>query len=382
MMHTNKDLKEVFKGKNHKVLLMLSGGKDSSASLCMLKSMEVDVTAIHFKHKWGYELSTKEARRICNMLDVELIEVDFTHEFTEAVSGFYNGRPCLMCKKEMYKIVLEHIELGAYNALCIGDNADDKTTINRLMKHISDKDDENIYFSSYFGSEQGISLPDSFRVVRPVLDLKSHEVEAYLLERGIKIAKNHSTGDKYFEYSREGCPIQFHDPGTSITVDSMDRLKTYDDCITAFAKKKGIKASIHLPSTLIVTIPKGFEEEAYHYLTDCGLDVDYNMNRSNNLIDIDIVIENLLDGFFENDVHQKMFSRFLERLNITNLTFGNELNVMTASDESKLFTFDYSEKNILRINYSGTDDININLIKGLIVEVFRTRCFSLSFKSL
>ena len=57
-------------------------------------------------------------------------------------------------------------------------------------------------------------------------------------ENGIEIKKNHSTGDKYFEYSREGCPIQFHDPGTSISLETMDLLKKYDACITTFAKEK------------------------------------------------------------------------------------------------------------------------------------------------
>ena len=38
---------------NSKVIAMLSGGKDSIATVVLLKKSGIDVTAIHFIHQWG-----------------------------------------------------------------------------------------------------------------------------------------------------------------------------------------------------------------------------------------------------------------------------------------------------------------------------------------
>jgi len=50
---------------NSKVIAMLSGGKDSIATVVLLKKSGIDVTAIHFIHQWGASIPTEEAKRIC-----------------------------------------------------------------------------------------------------------------------------------------------------------------------------------------------------------------------------------------------------------------------------------------------------------------------------
>ena len=94
---------------NPNVIAMLSGGKDSIASVVMLKKAGVSVTAIHFIHNWGSEIPTNEAKRICKQFDIPLIIYDFTKEFSETVSGYQAGRPCLICKKTMYSILLDYL---------------------------------------------------------------------------------------------------------------------------------------------------------------------------------------------------------------------------------------------------------------------------------
>lgn len=119
---------------NPKVIAMLSGGKDSVASVIQLKRSGIDVTAIHFVHKWGSEIPTAEAKRICNEYDIPLIIRDYTQEFCEAVNGYTAGRPCLICKKQMYKVLLEYVSSNEFGWLCIGDNSNDRTTIARIKK--------------------------------------------------------------------------------------------------------------------------------------------------------------------------------------------------------------------------------------------------------
>ena len=88
--------------KNPNVLLMLSGGKDSIATLITLIRNDISVTAIHFLHSWGEVIPSEEAERICKKYNVKLIKVDFSAQFYNAIKGYADGRPCLLCKKQMY----------------------------------------------------------------------------------------------------------------------------------------------------------------------------------------------------------------------------------------------------------------------------------------
>ena len=45
---------------NKKILLMLSGGKDSITSLILLKEANLNVTAIHFSHRWSPDIAGKK----------------------------------------------------------------------------------------------------------------------------------------------------------------------------------------------------------------------------------------------------------------------------------------------------------------------------------
>lgn len=383
-MYTNKWIEEFEKHSNKKVLLMLSGGKDSSASLHMLSKAGVDVTAIHFKHKWGYNLSTEEARRLCKQLNVPLLEIDFSERFYGAVQGYKGGRPCLLCKPKMYEIVIEKLEEGDYGWVCIGDNANDRTTIVRLIDYIQDREGENKYCSTYFGSERGIVLPDGIKVVRPLLDLEAQQVEEYLKDNGISIRKNHSTGDKYFEYAREGCPVQFHDPGHEITEENMENLQKYNLLITEFAKKHNIRASIHLPSTFIITIPRGYETKVGKYLESKGAKINWDINGDfkTNKHRILLTINNLDKAIFDENIQEGLFERMFERLELKIKDkefheYDSELNYLYDLDLSNVSCRYIKDMNLLSIDFISDIRIEEKKLENLVLEIFRTRNFEI-----
>lgn len=379
------DFNIVKKSDNPRTIAMLSGGKDSIASVVLLKNSGIDVTAIHFVHEWGAEIPTEEAKRICNEYDIPLIIKNYTQEFCGAINGYTGGRPCLICKKQMYKVLLEYLSTGEYGWLCIGDNSNDRTTIARINQYISEgHSEDDLMCSGYFGSEMGIKLPKAMKVIRPLIQMTAKEVEEYLEKENIVVKRINSTGDKYFEYHREGCPVQFADIGVELNEELYSNLKTYNDCITEFARKEGILASIHLPSTFIITIPRGYEEAAANHLKVHGLKVENEINSS------EIPKREMMMGYvydlkrnmMNTNAYEKVFYRFLERLEL----YGDD-RIISRSDD--IVTCTYKEEGasldmVLNfrtfealINYSFDDSARCRkeLINfdNLILEMFRTR---------
>lgn len=375
----------IINSNNPKVIAMLSGGKDSIASVVLLKKNGIDVTAIHFVHDWSSEIPTEEAKRICNEYGISLILKKYTTEFCEAVNGYTAGRPCLLCKRQMYKILLEYLSSGQYGWLCIGDNSNDRTTIARINQFIQDgHTKDSLMCNGYFGAEMGIKLPVGIKVIRPLIEMSAKSVEEFLTIEGIKVKRINSTGDKYFEYHREGCPIQFADIGVELNKNLYDNLKKYNDCITAFARENGILASIHMPSTFIITIPRGYEDKAADYLEEKGLSVNRDINSS------EISNHNMLLGYiydlkmnlFETKAYEKIFHRFLERLELFGSNKSIEVlnNVVFCTYNENNTMLDmvlHFEKGEVDIKYSYSESSNGRKDKltfeNLILELFRTR---------
>ena len=371
--------------KNPKVIAMLSGGKDSVAAVLLLKKNGIDVTAIHFIHEWGSAIPTDEAKRICSEYEIPLIIKDYTKEFRDAVNGYTAGRPCLICKKQMYKLLLNYLESGQYGWLCIGDNSNDRTTIARINQYISDNHPEDsLICSGYFGSEMGIVLPKEMKVIRPLIDMSVKDIERFLEEEKISIKRINSTGDKYFEYHREGCPVQFADIGVELNETLYSELKIYNDAITEFAREKGILASIHMPSTFIITIPRGYEEEAALYLENQGLKVDKQTNSTelSHGKSFQALIFDLDKNLYTTRAYEKMFKRILERLELFNGNIAINDNNGTvicsySGQESTLkISFDFDDQNaylIYSFENSSLGRKNKEVFDNLILEMFRTR---------
>ena len=178
-------------GTKHKVLLLLSGGKDSICCLYLLSRIpSIELEAICFTHKWSSEIPCKEAIRHCDINSVRLHVIDFSTELNTALKGFSSGRPCLRCKPTMYRIAIAFAEKHKFKWIATGDNANDQTTFKRLEYFNGLSGESRKYCSHYLGNEQGVELPEEISVVRPLLYTPSNSIESFLNIRGIKLKES------------------------------------------------------------------------------------------------------------------------------------------------------------------------------------------------
>lgn len=247
-----------------KVLLQLSGGKDSIACLEKLCEHKIYCEAIHFVHDFSYTIPSAEAKRICDIENVKLHVIDINKEISDLFLSDFRIRPCRFCKGIMDKITANFAEENNFDYICVGDTLDDTMLVNRL----NERNEKNLFVARYFNN--AVELPDKIFILRPLIRMRSSDIYNYLAKRHVSVKRVGDTGDKYFEYSREGCPLQFKDFGVPYTIELMQKLKVYNSLCSEFAAKKGIRASIHLPSEFIVTIPKGYETSCREFLIANG----------------------------------------------------------------------------------------------------------------
>jgi len=370
--------------KGKKVLVMFSGGKDSALCLALLNKYGVNVEAIHFKHKWGWNLSTEEAKRIAKILKVNIKIVDYSKELKRRLRGFRDGRPCKICKPGMYIETLKYAKENDFSYICIGDNAAD-TIVNRIRDYEGGKKD--LYFSNYLDCiNEGVKIPKKIKIFRPLINIPPKEVERILYQDfKIKIKRNHETGDKYYEYWREGCPLQYNDAGSLINSKRMNDLHKYNSIAANLAKKGGFRASVHLPSTRIVTIPKGHEWEIRKALLKEGLKLKTpNLKKERPLIEHFIIEVYGVDSKLLRKCKDTLplVNRFIERarLKVVNKIhhdfkpFGNTMVFVLSNSHLAIHT--WPEFGFIHFDLLSCKEFkNTSSLKNIIFEIFKTYNF-------
>ena len=350
-----------------KILVQLSGGKDSVACLCYLKNKNVNVEAVHFVHEFGYELPTTMAEKVCEVLGVPLHIIDITNEIKSLFLSDFNQRPCRYCKSIMDGATVKLAVSLDCKYICVGDTKDDTMLLNR----IKNVDGTIPYYSRYFNP--GVELPDDIEIFRPFIEIDGSTALSYVMSNFPFFKRVNDTGDKYFEYSREGCPLQFKDLGICYTEELMRDLLRYNSLCSTFASERGIKAAIHLPSEFIVTIPKGHEEDCRNFLISNGC----HLTSQPNFKDIpvyNIVVKlrtNLSSTIFDISI-----KRFVERcgLKFINIVqtentisgFGDNFDIIVTQQREIL--------NIVLITEIDTSKVDI---KNIIIEIFHSYRFSI-----
>lgn len=352
-----------------KVLMQLSGGKDSIACMILLKEYGVKIEAIHFTHAYGYSLPTSMAKKTCEALGVSLHIEDITSSIETVFFNGFNGRPCRYCKGIMDKITMDYAIRRSCSLICVGDTKDDKTLINRLRE----KEKSINPISRYFN--QVVQLPEEISIYRPLLEYDGSETLKIVQNKFSWFQRINDTGDKYFEYSREGCPLQFKDYGAQYTKELVYELKHLNTLCGEFASQKGIRASIHLPSEFIVTIPQGYENECRQYLQSHGAKLLYKPKENPKIHHILIDI-NINQSMRDYNIIKMVCDRLLERLSICGkLNFVNKIGHLSKRAVIIDVVIIDIDRLIISI-MSKEARWQPTFVEGLCVEIFHTRDFN------
>lgn len=358
---------EKIKQENGKVILQLSGGKDSVACLLMLKENGVFFKAVHFIHKWNYHIPTNETIRICKEYNVELKIVDITEELSRVLIG-YSGRPCRLCKSVMDRKTVEYAVDEEADYICTGDSKSDRTLFNRIKNAETPASRQiNKYFN------KAVVLPENINIFRPLSEMDNNDVFRYLAQKNVVVNRVNDTGDKYYEYSREGCPLQFKDYGVPYSIELMDELQRLNTMCSKFAASRGIRASVHLPSRYIITIPSGNTAECREHLRLEKPEKIAVVKNKHFYINIQInknIVEN-------QKIAQEMVLRFFERLeisiedcNISEYFMRYKLENGSANVEV------FPDENLLNISMRTLVNLSSGRIEELIREIFHTEFYS------
>ena len=353
--------------KGSKVLLQYSGGKDSTACLIYLLKKGCQVTAIHFTHQYSYRVPINEARRICNCFNVNLEIVDITKQLKKLLLHDFRLRPCRFCKAIMDAMTVSYAQKNGFNIICVGDTKSDTTLVARIDKG----DKSSLLFSRYFN--QNVELPQHMIIYRPLICMSSDEVIAFLSKNSIVVERVQDTGDKYFEYSREGCPLQFKDFGVLYTEELMGKLEAYNEVCSEFARLHGIRASVHLPSGFIVTIPKGYEEECRKYLITKNCLVgknERNYSKATKLIIFTVAIYKELE---DQRIMSIALQRLMERIGLpdSQLTVAHGFYCLEKNAERLIVSVDSGREMIYGL-LAMNKIIKSTFLKNVLLEIFHT----------
>lgn len=351
--------------KNDYVLVQLSGGKDSIAALHKLLEHGIRCKAIHFTHKWCYQIPTREAERICREFGVEIEVLDITDEISEVFLNGFRGRPCRVCKGVMDRITVAYAERINATCICTGDSRSDRTLFRRLI-NVSSVDD--IYINRYFNAS--FELSANLRIFRPLAEMDNEDVLNYLSANNIIVRRVGDTGDKYYEYSREGCPLQFKDYGAEYTEELMDELKYYNEKCSAYASEHGFRASVHLPGRFIVTIPEGHEEEVR-----TAIGIGEPEIPGHGTVYVYLIFIDLSTTLKENEeILNDMMIRVCERLEIEILKAHHHYFALRNGS----LTFTVTAPCEMTISLIHTERISCSLLGNIITELFHTDRYSVS----
>lgn len=356
-----------------RVLVQYSGGKDSTACIIKLLEESAYVEAVHFVHKYGYDLPTIEAKRICCEHEVKIHIIDITKQIDELFLSGFDQRPCRFCKGIMDRITVELAVQNNFEYICVGDTASDTALVERLKAY----DKENLVINRYFN--KAVELPENISVIRPLIAYDNDAVFEFLHKHSVVIKRNNDTGDKYFEYSREGCPLQFKDYGVRYSKELMEKLKTANTLCSEFATKQGIKASIHMPSEMIVTIPKGYEGQCRQYLIHRGIELTkkYRIEsvRKRYLFSVEIYPE-----LFDEDKIVNLFSRFMERITESVKFVHTENHALVMSSYNTEINSRLLENELKIVgDICSIRCLNQEMLDSLFVELFHTYNFRIVY---
>jgi tRNA(Ile)-lysidine synthase TilS/MesJ len=215
-----------------RILMLFSGGKDSSLALYILKEAGLEVSALTFFHRWSWREPLNWAMKFTRKLGVEHYLVDITDGLLrEAASR--KGPVCINCKKVMLWNAKWFALNNGFEVLAKGDNANDK-----VIGALLDQCRTDIQLCEI--PRMGIPF------FRPLIKYPAEIVEELTEEAGIRPYRMYEHARR--RQWREGCPLQYIDKERIITPELMDLAYKVNYEVSKVARKRKVRVSVRVPS--------------------------------------------------------------------------------------------------------------------------------------
>ncbi|NJE75927.1 7-cyano-7-deazaguanine synthase [Thermococcus sp. ES12] len=215
-----------------RILVLFSGGKDSSLALYLLKRAGLDVSALTFFHRWSWRETLNWAMGFTKKLGVEHYLVDITDGLIREATG-RKGPVCINCKKVMLWNAKWFALNNGFEVLAKGDNANDKI-IGALLDQC----------------RGDIRLCDIPRIgvpfFRPLIRYTAEEVERLAEEAGIRPYRMYEHARR--RQWREGCPLQYIDREEVVTEELMNLAFKVNYEVSKIARARKVRVSVRVPS--------------------------------------------------------------------------------------------------------------------------------------
>ena len=272
-----RDIIEQFKEKNalnEGIIVMASGGKDSSTAIALAKDLGLNVEyLIHFYHKWSWDISKKMVEKLSKRFDIPVIFYDITDDILKRTKGAKGGSICRICKNIMKDRTVDIAKEKGIRIIMTGDSALEKVS-GAIMNYL-----RQVYGDVIYSKMELTPVPQKYSknkdkeilFFRPLIRLSFEDVLKLMDYYNIKVEKAHEVGDK-IGFWREGCCLQYADENAQLNEKLFNELYKYNKIATEIAKKHGFRASIKLPSKRIMVVPK--KEEYMDLIKKVLRDVD------------------------------------------------------------------------------------------------------------
>ncbi|NJF25953.1 7-cyano-7-deazaguanine synthase [Thermococcus sp. Bubb.Bath] len=215
-----------------RILLMFSGGKDSSLALYLLKEAGLNVSALTFFHRWSWRETLSWSMQFTKELGVEHYLVDITKGLLREATG-RKGPVCINCKKVMLWNAKWFVLNNGFDVLAKGDNANDK-----IIGALLDQCQGDIRLCPL----PRIGVP----IFRPLIKYTAEEVEALADEVGIKPYRMYEHARR--RQWREGCPLQYIDREEIVTLELMELAYKVNYEVSRVARRRKVRVSVRVPS--------------------------------------------------------------------------------------------------------------------------------------
>lgn len=215
-----------------RILVLFSGGKDSSLVLYLLKKAELNVSALTFFHRWSWKETLSWAMKFTKNLGVEHYLIDITEGLLREAVG-RKGPVCIHCKRVMLWNARWFALNNGFEVLAKGDNANDK-----IIGALLDQCDGDIRLCEI--PRMGIPF------FRPLIKYTAEEVEALADEAGIRPYRMYEHARR--RQWREGCPLQYIDREETVTPGLMELAYRVNYEVSRIARRRKVRVSVRVPS--------------------------------------------------------------------------------------------------------------------------------------